>query len=44
MAPMIDYVMKSPVANDLLGEHSGLMSWWERVSVRPSMLKTIPTG
>lgn len=44
LAPMIDYFMKSPVANDLLGKHSGLMSWWERVSVRPSMLKTIPTS
>ncbi|UIK06280.1 glutathione S-transferase family protein [Neorhizobium galegae] len=44
LAPMIDYFMTSPVANDLLGKHSGLMSWWERVSARPSMLRTIPTG
>ena len=39
-APMFDYFILAPESQQLLGDHSALRRWWERISARPSMTST----
>jgi glutathione S-transferase len=39
-APMFDLFIQTPEARDLLEPHASLRSWWEMMTVRPSMAST----
>lgn len=43
LAPMVYYALKAPEARNLIARHANLSAWWERIAVRPSMSKTVPT-
>lgn len=42
LAPMIDYFIRAPEGEALLGEHPRLAGWWQRMLARPSMEATRP--
>lgn len=41
-APIYAYLTAVPEAAQLLEPHAALRGWWERVSARPSMVRTAP--
>ncbi len=42
VAPIHGYFAATPEAAPLLEPHPALRAWWERISARPSMVKTTP--
>ena len=42
-APMFDYFLLTHEGNDLIDRHGNLKSWWERMTLRPSMAATKPS-
>lgn len=43
LAPMLDYFAAAPEGAALLGQHTRLSQWLERMSTRPSLTDTRPT-
>jgi glutathione S-transferase len=41
-APMLDYFQRTPEGARMLASYESLSLWWDRMSVRPSMLATEP--